>query len=65
MKRIKSSKDLFYSKLDNCRVKCKCSHTMFMPYNENKMICNYCFRTVYRTEKDEFKDKLKKVLKKT
>ena len=65
MKRIKSEKDKFYSKLASNRVKCKCSHTMFMPYNEDQMICNYCFRTVYRTEKEEFKDKLRKALKKT
>lgn len=62
---MKSSKDLYYSKLTDNRVKCKCSHTMFMPYNEDQMICNYCFRTVYRTEKEEFKDKLRKALKKT
>ena len=40
--------------------KCKCGHSVLLikTYRKDKVICTYCGRYVYRTDYDEFKDKL-------
>lgn len=53
-------KDSYYQ---NFIIKCKCSHTMLMPYNVDKKICSHCGNYVYRNKKLEFKDKLLKKIK--
>lgn len=44
---------------DTCRVKCKCSHSIFIPLYVKSMNCNYCGRTVYN-KKEQFKIRLLK-----
>lgn len=41
-------------------VKCKCGHTIEFYSRHKKIICNWCGELVYRTPKEEFKDKLEK-----
>ena len=39
---------------------CKCGHVMFYHNNikKDKIICRYCGKYIYRTDLDEFKDKI-------
>lgn len=45
-------------------VKCKCGHSVFMPSNIPKLVCDWCSRTVYNKnelgKKQRFKDELRK-----
>lgn len=45
-------------------VKCECGHSVFMPNNISKLVCNWCNRTVYNKndlgQKEKFKDLFKK-----
>lgn len=46
--------------LSEYKVKCKCGHVLTIikvPYK----LCNWCGRKVYRSKKDEFKDKLRRI----
>lgn len=61
--RKKTQTELIEGYLSLYKVRCKCSHTMYMPYNVNKVVCNYCGNFVYKNKREEFKDTLKKVLK--
>lgn len=48
--------------LSQYKVKCKCGHVVVLihrPYS----ICDWCGRKVYRSKRDEFKDKLERKLK--
>lgn len=45
--------------ITNYSVKCKCSHSMYMPVYVKFKICGYCGRKVYRNKQEEFKDKIK------
>lgn len=63
MKNRKNNDDVFIAKLNNYKVKCQhCGHTMILVRREN-CICGWCGHKVYRSKKDEFLDKLKKVIK--
>lgn len=52
--------DSYYS---NYKVRCDCGHSIFMPHGTIKKICNYCGKYVYESKRAEFKDKLKKQLR--
>ena len=45
------------------KIKCKCSHSVFMPYGVDKKICSHCGNYVYKNKQIEFKDKLLKKIK--
>lgn len=52
----------YYAKL---RVYCPtCGHSNTMPIQLDKKICSWCGNLVYRTEEIEFKEKLKKAIRK-
>ena len=55
-----SFKDLnkYADEVQNYIYKCKCGHSVLIRRNENKSICGWCNRTVYRNPKEEFKDRL-------
>ena len=57
-----------YKKLDNpteklLSVKCRCGHSITFTTNYQRT-CNYCGRLVYPTKKLEFKERLKKEMRK-
>ena len=52
--------DSYYS---NYKVKCKCSHSVFMPYGIDKKICSHCGNWVYKNKEIEFKEILLRKLK--
>lgn len=41
-----------------------CGHTVYVPKQFKKTICNYCGHTVYYDEKEKFKDKLQREMRK-
>lgn len=49
--------------LNKAKVKCKCGHVILM-IRKSYEICTWCGRKVYRNKKDEFKEMLKKQIKK-
>lgn len=51
--------DSYYSKY---KYKCECSHTQLIPYNLNKVRCDYCGRWIYKSKRSEFKDKLSSIM---
>lgn len=48
---------------DYCRVKCTCSHSIFIPVYVKSMRCNYCGKINYN-KKEQFKMNLLKELEK-
>lgn len=41
---------------DKVKYRCKnCGHRVVIPYNVDKMICQWCHRYVFKNEQDEFK----------
>jgi len=59
----KNNDAMFMSKLIKHKVKCKhCGHVIVMIYRKS-CICDWCGHKVYRSEKDEFEEKLRKVIK--
>ena len=51
--------DSYYS---NYKVKCKCSHSVFMPYGIDKKICSHCCNWLYKNKEIEFKEILLRIL---
>lgn len=49
---------IYTKELQNYIHKCKCGHSVLIRAYEVKSICNWCGRSVYRNEKEEFKDRL-------
>lgn len=45
-------------------VMCKCGHTVEFWTNDNKVLCTYCNRYVFKNKKDEFSYRMKGILKK-
>ena len=43
--------------LNDNSVKCKCSHTMAIPFFKDRVLCNWCGNWVYRTSELEKKYK--------
>ena len=57
--------DVLAKKMDNYKRKCSnCGHTLFIPPTRPKKICRWCGTLNYYSAKDEFKEILKKTLKK-
>lgn len=62
MIKAEKKKDNAYAKI---RRYCEhCGHTTYVPKQFKKVICSYCGHTVYFDEKEKFKDKLQRKLKK-
>ena len=59
----KNNDYVFEKILNEHKVKCECGHTMIL-IDREYTICGWCGRKVYRSKKDEFKDKLKKEIRK-
>lgn len=47
----------------NNTVKCKCGHSVTIINKYKRLICNWCGYYVYLYKEDEFKDKMKGLLK--
>ena len=45
-------------------IKCLCGHSVNILYNNHKIFCNYCGRLVNTPKKNEFKNKLLKIITK-
>ena len=63
IKYSRNADENFINELAKFKVKCKCGHIKII-INRPYAICEYCGRKVYRSKKDEFKDKLEKEIKK-
>lgn len=57
---MKYKKDKQYDSYQKEIVKCKCSHSIFLPYYNPVKICSHCGRIVYKNEKAKFIYKLSK-----
>lgn len=53
------------SELSDYRRYCKCGHSMIITptAKQNRVMCTYCNRWIYKNDLEEFKDNIKKVLK--
>ena len=51
----------FLDYISKNRVKCQCGHSLEM--FSRSTICNWCGRKVYRSKKDEFKEKLERKMR--
>ena len=49
----------YTSVLSDHRVLCKCSHSILIPPEVNKVICSWCGKYVFKDKKEEFKYRLK------
>ena len=43
-----------YSAIQNVCVKCKCGHSVFLPYYNPVKICSHCGYLVFKNEKAKF-----------
>ena len=53
----------YEDKLQTVMYTCKCGHRVVIPRYKDTTICNWCWRTVYRNEREEFKANMEKRLK--
>ena len=44
----------YKDKLEKSRIKCSCSHTIYIPSDVDRIICSHCGYWVYRTPKLKF-----------
>lgn len=58
-----NNSEKFLNALSQYKVKCKCGHVVII-IKRSWVMCSWCGRKIYRSKKDEFKDKLKKEIKK-
>lgn len=42
---------------------CSCGHKVLMNYKQNKKLCSWCGRYVYKNKRDEFREKLEEKIK--
>lgn len=61
--RKKTKNEILDSYYSLYKVKCKCGHSMFMPYGTDKKICTHCGNYIYKFKEQEFKEKLLKKIK--
>ena len=59
-------KQVLESDRAKCKRYCKCGHSIVFPINSkaSKTICTWCGNYIYKNDLEEFKEKIKKVLKK-
>ncbi len=50
--------DKYLNELQNNTYSCKCGHRVVITNRVNKVICDWCGRSVYKNKKDEFMDKM-------
>lgn len=48
---------------NNAKVKCKCGHTLNMGF-QDKVICHWCGKYVFKNKKIEFEYRMKEINKK-
>ena len=48
----------YFDALQENTYTCKCGHRIVITNKTKKAICSYCYRTVYKNPRDEFKDRL-------
>lgn len=55
----------YFSGIAKQKVACKkCGHIIIFHTRYTKLICTHCGHMVYKNDKEEFKDKMKKQMKK-
>lgn len=52
----------YYNELSNYKYKCKCGHVVLILRGADKKLCTWCHHYVYKSQRDEFKDKLRGVI---
>lgn len=52
----------YYNELSNYKYKCKCGHVVLILRGTDKKLCTWCHHYVYKSQRDEFKDRLRSVL---
>lgn len=60
--RKKTKQELFESELSKYKVKCKCGHILIL-IRRNKAICTHCGHYVYKDKQEEFRDRMKGLMK--
>lgn len=48
----------YFNVLQDNTYTCKCGHRVVIPKRVKKVLCGWCNRAVYKSAKDEFKDRL-------
>lgn len=51
----------YFNEVSKLKVKCKCGHTQTL--FTDKAICDWCKNYIYRDKKQEFKDKMKQLMR--
>lgn len=50
--------------LDKVKIRCEwCGHRVIVPIKVKKRLCTWCGHWVFRDKREQFKDRLKKVMK--
>lgn len=48
---------------DKVKYMCKCGHKVIIPNHVDKQVCRWCGKYVFKNEKDEFKYRMRGLLK--
>ena len=52
----------YCNEVQKFKVSCECGHRVFIPYNKDTKICNWCGRIVYKNDLIKFKRVLRNKL---
>lgn len=55
--------DRMQDEYDKVKYKCKCGHKVVIPNWVDKQVCGWCGKYVFKNEKDEFKYRMRGLLK--
>lgn len=55
--------DRMQEEYDKVKYKCKCGHKVVIPNWVDKQVCGWCGKYVFKNEKDEFKYRMRGLLK--
>lgn len=60
-----SNKDIekYTEEMHNHKYPCKCGHKVYIAWNKDKALCNWCGSYVFKSKEDEFRYRLKEKLK--
>lgn len=60
--KIDNVKKIHQERTDNT-YKCKCGHSVVIRPNQDKLLCHWCNKWVFKNREDEFKYRLKEKIK--
>lgn len=52
----------YLNALSKCKYKCKCGHVVVITYINDYCVCSWCGKKVFKDERTDFKDRLRRLI---